>query len=142
MLYAPELMAPAWAAALALGIIIACTLLAVLSHVYDDNIGQRTAMAIVCLAAFTRLSMALDAGSVPAEEAALHTGVALYALATAAKILRRWLRAGRPSHPIRRSTDFGPFDATASAANSTMPMGAEALQPEHTATDRRPRRVA
>lgn len=107
MMYYTELSLPAWPAVAALACICIVTVLAAFSHVYQDTLVQRAAMAILCLFAFVRAGMVLDAQAVPAEEGLIYIALATYAAATVHKHWRRWRRAGRPGHPLRRSTDWG-----------------------------------
>lgn len=100
-----------------LAVLLLACVLAVLSRIFDDTLSQRAAMLVVALGATAELSSIWDVLR-QAPEANMGTaftrpsfgvllcGVAFYAAATAWKIWRRWSLAGRPTHPLRRSTDW------------------------------------
>ena len=110
------LSAPAFSIACLLVVMLGCVG-GVVSYQFDDTLLQRLGMAVACLGALVQTLFLLDAPKADPHAALLYAGLAVYAPGTAIKYWRRWRRAGRPGHPFRRSTDFGPdtFGADAPA---------------------------
>ena len=101
--------------ALCLAVIVLASVVAVLSHLYDDTLSQRIGLGVVAMGAAVQLSLTLETGYTSPGLGIMLAGVAFYAVATAVKIGVRWRRAGKPANYGRRSTDFGTFPDTAPA---------------------------
>jgi hypothetical protein len=122
--------------ALCLGVVAVAAVLAVLSRIYDDTLTQRFALALVSLGATVQISLIMHTGYTSPGWGFMLAGAALYASATVTKFWVRWRAAGRPSHPMRRSTDGMPLDPLTS--NKTGPSTAwqDTLQDDRRSTGR------
>jgi hypothetical protein len=108
--------------------------LAVLSHIYDDTLSQRIALALIALGATVQISYIVHTGYTSPGWGFMLAGVALYAAATVAKVWRLWRAAGRPDHPFRRSTDWHTLPPTRPGA---MPPNPQAWQDTVPTKDKR-----
>jgi hypothetical protein len=75
-------------AVLCLGIIGALSTVAVFSRHFDDTLLQRVALAILAIGALARIPHRWETPEVPPELLLIDIGVALYAVATVAKLRR------------------------------------------------------
>lgn len=91
-------------------VMVACVL-GVVALQFADSLLQRAAMGLACLGGLVKVLQLMDAGTAEPESAFIFAALAAYALATALKYWWRWRSMGRPHHPFRRSTDFGPDTA-------------------------------
>lgn len=94
-----------------LAIILAGCIWAVLSHAFDDTFTQRAAFMVTALGAVLQLSLVLETGYTSPGYGLMLAGCALYVTSTTVKYCRRWRASGRPSHPLRRSTDRMDLDS-------------------------------
>lgn len=101
------LAAPWFSIACLLVVMVAC-IAGVIALAFYDTFLQRLAMASACLGALVKVLQLLQSEAADPATALVFFSLAAYAVATALKYWWRWKRAGRPAHPFRRSTDFGP----------------------------------
>jgi energy-converting hydrogenase Eha subunit C len=104
------LASPWFSIACLLVVMVAC-IVGIIALAFHDTFLQRLAMGSVCLAGLVKVLYLAQAETADPAAAFIYVAMALYAVATAIKYWWRWTRAGRPDHPFRRSTDFGPEDA-------------------------------
>lgn len=64
-------------------------IIGVLAHAYEDNLGQRIAMALISIACFSRVKSISMTETVMLDWLMIHMGMALFSLATAWRVVRR-----------------------------------------------------
>jgi hypothetical protein len=101
-------MAAPWFSIACLVVVMVSCVVGVIALAFYDTFGQRLGMGAVCVGALVKVLYLAQADTADPAAAFVYFGLALYSLATAVKYWWRWKRAGRPAHPFRRSTDFGP----------------------------------
>jgi len=103
-------------------VILGGCILAVLTRSFDDTMAQRAAFMLTALGAVLQLSLVVKTGYTSPGYGLMLAGCALYVASTALKVWRRWRSAGRPGHPLRRSTDRMPLDSGAGPLPSAWPV--------------------
>jgi hypothetical protein len=111
-------LAAPWFSIACLLVVMVASVVGVIALAFYDTLFQRLAMGAGCLGALVKVAQLAQDDQADPATALVFFSLAAYALATALKYWWRWKTAGKPGHPFRRSTDFGPSAYGAEAAPS------------------------